>query len=530
MRESERPTREQEAIDEMAATRLAPGVAAALPALLLVLVAGWWVAEGAVGGIGWRALADSARQGWSAAAGFFAGNRALATAAAEIERAFDRDSAAARAMRPPVQALLTGLLGVGNEQAYPGRAGWVLFRSDFDYLTGPGFLAPSQLAARPGADPRDAILGLNRALAERDIALLLLPVPVKPAVHPESLGGDPALAPLRNPSELALFAELGRAGVAWLDPAPELAARARAGEPQYLRGDSHWRPEAVERVAALAAARLRALLPLPPPTVGCEREPQRIAGRGDSVALLGLPAWAPLDAAEEVAVRRVLGSGGAPWRATRGAPVLLLGDSFSNVFSQPELGWGEGAGLAEQLACALGLPVDRIALNAGGARGAREELSRELARGVDRLAGVRVVLWQFAARELAAGDWTPLELPRPTAPRDGPAMAQATGARLRGVVRAVAPLPEPGRAPYREALGAVELELEGGARALVYLWALRDGELAELAAVRPGGRLELAVDPWSAREAELGSLQRIELPGEAWWELPVYVERDGEVR
>ena len=36
----------------------------------------------------------------------------------------------------------------------------------------------------------------------------------------------------------------------------------------------------------------------------------------------------------------------------------------------------------------------------------------EIAAGNDRLAGKRVVIWQFAARELAFGDWKISDLPR----------------------------------------------------------------------------------------------------------------------
>ena len=90
---------------------------------------------------------------------------------------------------------------------------------------------------------------------------------------------------------------------------------------------------------------------------------------------------------------------------------MLLGDSFSNVYSMSELGWGEGAGLAEQLAASLGRPIDKIAVNAGGAFGARERLVSELAEGRDRLAGKKIVIWQFAQRELAVGNWKTLPLP-----------------------------------------------------------------------------------------------------------------------
>ena len=101
---------------------------------------------------------------------------------------------------------------------------------------------------------------------------------------------------------------------------------------------------------------------------------------------------------QRVETRRVVVRDGAPWRPTRGAPVLLLGDSFSAVFSQPDLGWGSGAGFAERLSFQLGLPVDRIVRNAGGASATRQALADELGRDPGRLDGVRVVGACGAAR------------------------------------------------------------------------------------------------------------------------------------
>jgi alginate O-acetyltransferase complex protein AlgJ len=92
--------------------------------------------------------------------------------------------------------------------------------------------------------------------------------------------------------------------------------------------------------------------------------------------------------------------------------VLLLGDSFTNVFSDEGLGWGGGAGLAEQLAYRLQRPVDRVAQNAGGAWAARQALRRELRSDPARLDGARVVVYQFAERELAFGDWREVEWPQ----------------------------------------------------------------------------------------------------------------------
>ena len=94
----------------------------------------------------------------------------------------------------------------------------------------------------------------------------------------------------------------------------------------------------------------------------------------------------------------------------RSAEVLILGDSFTNIYAQASLGWGTAAGLAEHLSAALGRPVDRIVQNDQGAHATRELLARQIAESPDRLDGVRVVVYQFATRELSVGDWRIVDL------------------------------------------------------------------------------------------------------------------------
>ena len=61
--------------------------------------------------------------------------------------------------------------------------------------------------------------------------------------------------------------------------------------------------------------------------------------------------------------------------------------------------------------------VDRAAVGdaavvvAGGADRSRAELANELVIGRDRLAGKKLVVVQFAARELSVGDWRVINLP-----------------------------------------------------------------------------------------------------------------------
>ena len=98
------------------------------------------------------------------------------------------------------------------------------------------------------------------------------------------------------------------------------------------------------------------------------------------------------------------------------ARILLLGDSYSNIFRMEELGWGSGAGLPEQLAYHLGEPVLAFTRNDGGAHASRQMLADALRRKDPRLAHIKLVIWEFAARELSFGDWKPMDYaPFPTA-------------------------------------------------------------------------------------------------------------------
>lgn len=149
------------------------------------------------------------------------------------------------------------------------------------------------------------------------------------------------------------------------------------------------------------------------PPAGWIRRPTRVAGSGDIVTMLLLPPSQTLFPSEEITVSTVLAADGRAWRPDPSAEILLLGDSFTNVSSSANLGWGSAAGLAEQLSFFLDRPVDRIALNAGGAAASRRALLEAIRTDPDRLTTKRVVVYQFATRELTGGDWPILPLPTP---------------------------------------------------------------------------------------------------------------------
>jgi len=128
--------------------------------------------------------------------------------------------------------------------------------------------------------------------------------------------------------------------------------------------------------------------------------------------MLKLPDEQTFFVPQSAVVHRVENAAGELWEPDPESDVLLLGDSFTNVFSLEAMGWGTAAGLAPHLAFALGRPVDVIAQNDSGAFATRQALARELGGGQDRLRGKRVVIWELASRELAVGDWKAVEWPK----------------------------------------------------------------------------------------------------------------------
>jgi alginate O-acetyltransferase complex protein AlgJ len=152
-----------------------------------------------------------------------------------------------------------------------------------------------------------------------------------------------------------------------------------------------------------------------PSTSQLVRRRASITGQGDMTRLLEHPGSEMIWSSERTEVARVMTRLGQPWAPDREAEILLLGDSFTNIYSDNSLGWGTASGLAEQLSFELGRGVDRIAINAGGSWSSRQALARGTVApsGANRLAGKRVVVYQFATRELSTGDWKILEIPPP---------------------------------------------------------------------------------------------------------------------
>jgi alginate O-acetyltransferase complex protein AlgJ len=451
-----------------------------------------------------------------------ANNAALETIRS-FESSLEDSSALAAAFRPEALDGLLRVGGAGSEEAYIGRDGWLFYRPDVDTLV-----------MKPHGDSGAAkgIADFASELAQHGVRLLVVSVPGKATIHPEKLAaeGMKFAAPVASPvlSQLA-----GKVAAVWRKKNTEdtgLAPRVldatailwqrkmETGEDQFLRADSHWAPLAMGAVADLTAKEIAVTgISAPPENIFAERK--EILATGDTALMLDLPVSSPLRERQSVSIEQIKTGAGNPWRANRGSPVLVLGDSYSNIYSTKGLGWGADAGFAEQLSFRLGYRVDKLARNDAGARSAREMLVAEMARNPGWLEGKKVVVWVMAAREFVRGDWSRVRLPEPSRKAEAQeflVVPPGETAEVTALVLSLGAFPVPGDSPYADYLTALhlgELEDAGSGRkipgqALAYLFTMRDRQIFPVPGLAPGQRVKLRLSNYAEKSDKLDSLNR----------------------
>jgi len=328
---------------------------------------------------------------------------------AERLRTFEDDLRAAsflhRSVTPHYQLALSRLFRRGNEKVTFGRDGWLYYAEDLDLVTGPTIEVE-------GPGPLDAIADFRDQLAERGVELLFVPVPAKTMVVPDRQSWITAgLDSVANPGTRAFFTALAQRGVRTVDLASILAELRSSDEEPYLARDTHWTPRAMELAAARTALAAQPILGLDLiEAVEWTATPVAVRGAGDIADMLRLPAGTALFDEMELTVHRVTdAASGMAFEPDESAEVLLLGDSFTRVFSDGALGFGESAGFGEHLARELGARLDVIAISGGSARAVREAVARR----ANGLSGKRLVVWQISMRDLVGEpeQWARVALP-----------------------------------------------------------------------------------------------------------------------
>jgi hypothetical protein len=434
-----------------------------------------------------------------------------------------------------VQLAATRWGGFGNMKCVVGRDGWLFYAPGVDLVTGRGILDPERLKCRAKdrlnageadfhPDPRPAVAQFAETCRQYGATLVLVPLPDKASLQPAQLSGAAqfreAVPPPQNPGFAQFVEEMGKRGVEVFDATPTVVA---PDDRRFLAQDTHWTPEWMDEVARALADRLRPRVSTASPESSQALRPQTVSRSGDLVDMLRLPAWQQLFSPQEVSVQYVVDPRTRlPWQPRTDAEVLFLGDSFANIYSLEVMGWGDGAGFVEHLSFHLRRPIDRIVRNDNGAWATRQALADELARGKDRLRGKKIVIWEFASRELMVGNWRPvtMQLQQPE-PREFVVPHAGRRADVTGRVEALARPPRPGTVPYKDHIVALHLsEIESddarlnGGQALIYLWSMRNNVWTAAARWQPGQRVRVTLRPWADVEAKLGAVNRGDLSDE----------------
>ncbi len=297
----------------------------------------------------------------------------------------------------------------GEAMTIPGSDGWLFLRSELRHIGvgpfwGPAAAQVSKASSPEKTDPLPVIVDFHKQLEAGGIELILVPVPCKALVYSEKLGG-PAEGRLDTVHQ-EFYKLLAAEGVKVLDLADAFGKEKAKGPDLYCKTDTHWSPAACELTAKLIKERLGvpAWLPAKPGAFTATAEKRTIVG--DLTDGKG---------SEELPVRAVTCADN-PAIEDRASPILLLGDSHALVFHAGQELHGTGAGLADQLASELGLAVDVIGVRGSGATPARVNLLRRAKADPAYLAGKKVVIWCFAAREFTEGSgWQALKFGLPAA-------------------------------------------------------------------------------------------------------------------
>lgn len=470
----------------------------------------------------------------------FASNSRLLKRIKSSEDYLDKNSPFARMTQPMVQEILAAC-GEGGTEVMAGKDGWLFYRPSFRFLTRPAEdLAETQvLSARynPAAASGyraslKPIMGFAEALKARGIRLVMVPVWPKQSIQPESLGGPAYRSDVAmKPAGFAAWREiLERAGVLVFDPADSLMAAKKAQNgAAYLKTDTHWTPQTMQRCATDLARFLTDSKLVEPGAVKANLKPSAITNLGDLAQMLQMPEGSRRFPKEQIEISEVHGDMGR-WPVNHASPILLLGDSYSNIFSLESMHWGKDAGFAEHLGAALGTPLDTILQNGGGESGTREQLNRDLAAGNDRLAGKKVVVWELSATQITEGHWTSPSYALGTSPTDGQfvELADEETQEVTATIAEMGDVPDPAKEVYKEYVGYFVLDnlrsptsaVLAGQKALVFAMVMKDHKLTSAAKLKCGDQIKVSLRSWSSAEDEFGRHRRSEPSGDLFLQPP----------
>jgi alginate O-acetyltransferase complex protein AlgJ len=305
-------------------------------------------------------------------------------------------------------AALAAAADQADSMTVTGKDGWLFIGKELRHISvgkfwGPEAVKVSRASKPEQADPLPAILDFKAQLDKAGIQLLVVVVPPKAFIYPDKLADLPPFqgAPPRlDPVHQEFYDLLRKQGVKVFDQTSDfLAHRADKAGTIFCKQDTHWSALACARTAQRIAAEIKDLDWVKKTTkLRLASETRMVEINGDLRQALKGEKPAP----ETLPLRLVGTRTGAeltPVEPNPQSPVILLGSSHVLIFHAGGDMLAKGAGLADQLALELGFAVDLIGVRGAGATAARVNLLRRARASADYLAGKKLVIWCFDARE-----------------------------------------------------------------------------------------------------------------------------------
>lgn len=432
-----------------------------------------------------------------------------------FEATIENNSVFRKAIIPITQAGLLNIFTVGNEKAWLSNDHFYYKNSNL-YLTQPGFLDEKQLKKREKeeniqANPIKAIVDFKEKLAQRNIQLIIVPAPPKASFVLKK--GDKAL---NNKSYATFINQLETEGIIVCNVF-KLLENQLLQNSGFLKYDTHWSPEVVKLVSKEISLVLDSIS-IPKGNTNYTIKKTTVQNFGDIVDMLTLNNKKAHFEPQFIEVEQIL-EDNFLFQPSLQSDILFLGDSYANIYSLEGMNWGSAAGLSEHISQNIQKPIDRILMNDAGAYATRLALSNELKRGRDRLEGKKVLIWEFAARELSVGDWKILDL---TLNEDYESEffipEENTSVTVTGIVSETSKVPMPNTVPYKDHLVAVHVtnlkDMNTGkdlGESVVYLSSMENNTWTAAAKLRNGQEIQLKLYNWNEYADQFGAINRSEL-------------------
>jgi len=278
--------------------------------------------------------------------------------------------------------------------AIQGYDQYIFQKVDLDYLRGVRDFVSEPAPGGPAYRPAfRALVALDRALAARGIALVVLPLPDRIHLVPDRIHRPAADLPPAYLPHAALLEALLEQGVVAVDVAPLLRHRSAEGAPIYWRTDYGVPSYTLRELAAYAAPLVRELVGMPPGGGACTEVAVETSLHQGAIPCLP-PHIQKIIEPESRTVYAVHDGEGRPVVPAPGGDVLVVGSLAS-------LHGPLGASLAAHLARETGRPVSVLRPDRHD-----QEVPRYLMEnGPPELETAKVVVFSFPEYALVRPGW-----------------------------------------------------------------------------------------------------------------------------